>query len=207
MNMQLVQRDTLEGLAIPFGSPHRKDLQGEYFTDRTDFHWDWFPNDGRPTLYHHGMDSEMAGATIGRQISHEIKSDGVWVEVQLQKRSKWVELIRQLLDRDGLGFSSGALPQLVKTVKATGEILSWPWVELSATPTPASADARIAAMKYLADVDGSAAAAYAEYRRLEATIERTKRTEAERVILEGQRLTGIRIDPDTGLPIIPGRSS
>ena len=29
MNMQLVQRDTLEGLAIPFGSPYRKDLQGE----------------------------------------------------------------------------------------------------------------------------------------------------------------------------------
>lgn len=71
----------------------------------------------------------------------------MWVEVQLAKRSKWVELIRQLLDRDGLGFSSGALPSLVKTNKATGEILSWPWVELSATPTSASADARIMAMK------------------------------------------------------------
>lgn len=92
MTMQLVQRDTLEGLAIPFGGPNRKDLQGEYFTDRTDFHLAWFPTDGRPVLYHHGLDNEAGGETIGRQISHEVKTDGVWVEVQLQKRSKWLEM-------------------------------------------------------------------------------------------------------------------
>ena len=136
MTMQLATRDVLEGLAIPFGSPTERDLQGEWFSKRTDLHLDWFPTDGRPTLYHHDLDKDVSGETIGRQVSHEVRDDGVWVEVQLAQRSKWVELIRRLLDRDGLGFSSGALPSLVETSKDTGEILSWPWVELSTTPTP-----------------------------------------------------------------------
>ena len=209
MTMQLVRRDTLEGLAIPFGSPSRKDLQGEFFTPSTDFHYEWFPTDGRPTLYHHGLDDEVAGETIGRQVSHEVRDDGVWVEVQLAKRSKWVELIRRLLDRDGLGFSSGALPSLVKTAKS-GEILSWPWVELSTTPTPASTDARIMASKYLADADalsGYAAAmdARAQFERLEAIIRRTASDEARKAAEVGRRLASFPIDPDTGLPIIDAR--
>ncbi|MGI8657226.1 MAG: hypothetical protein ACR2K4_00460 [Candidatus Limnocylindria bacterium] len=191
-------RDVLEGLAIPFGSPSRRDLQGEYFTKQTDFHFDWYPQDGRPTLYHHGLDDEVAGETIGRQISHEVKADGVWVEVQLAKRSKWVELIRRLLDRDGLGFSSGALPSLVKTSKSTGEILSWPWVELSTTPTPASADARIMAAKYLADVDGlagqaAAAAAVAEFQRMEAAFRNATTERAVALVAEGRRLAAGRV--------------
>ena len=121
MTMQLATRDVLEGLAIPFGSPTERDLQGEWFSKRTDLHLDWFPTDGRPTLYHHDLDKDVSGETIGRQVSHEVRDDGVWVEVQLAQRSKWVELIRRLLDRDGLGFSSGALPSLVETSKDTGE--------------------------------------------------------------------------------------
>ena len=207
MSMELVQRHVLEGLAIPFGGPDRKDLQGEYFTPRTDYHLEWFPTDGRPLLFHHGMDDEVAGATIGRQTSHEVRDDGIWVETQLAKRSRWVELLRRLLDKDALGFSSGALPSLVKTAKG-GEILSWPWVELSTTPTPASADARIMASKYLAEVDGglpapvAAAAAFAEYQRLEATIRATENVQARKLREEGERLMrrriGFPIDPDIG---------
>ena len=192
MTMQLVQRDTLEGLAIPFGSPDRKDLQGEYFTPRTDFHFEWFPMDGRPTLYHHGLDSEASSEAIGRQISHEVKTDGVWVEVQLAKRSKWVEMIRRLLDQDALGFSSGALPHLVKTL-TTGEIVSWPWVELSATPTPASPDARIVAAKYFVGtptpaINPEALGAIVEYRAMEAEMARADRADAEKVRAEAEAL-------------------
>ena len=130
--------------------------------------------------------------------------------------------VGQLLDRDGLGFSSGALPQLVKTVKSTGEILSWPWVELSATPTPASADARIAAMKYLADVDAFAGRAIdparaaaardarEQYLRLEAAIEGDRLRQVRETVEQGRRLArmaGLRIDPDTGLHVIQRRSS
>ncbi len=152
MAMQLVSRNTLEGLAVPFGSPSRRDLQGEWFSKRTNLFLDWFPTDGRPTLYHHGMDGKVEAEAVGRQISHEVGEDGVWVEVQLARRNKWLELIRRLLEADGLGFSSGALPSLVQKA-ASGEILAWPWVELSLTPTPASSDARILARKYLAEVE------------------------------------------------------
>jgi hypothetical protein len=41
-SMELVTRDVLEGLAIPFGSPSKRDLQGEFFTPSTDFHYDGF---------------------------------------------------------------------------------------------------------------------------------------------------------------------
>lgn len=169
--MAQAQRDVLEGLAIPFGSPSKKDLQGEFFTPSTDYHLEWFPSDGRPVLYHHRLDEDMRTGLIGRQTSHKIDADGIWVEVQLEKRSKYLEMLRRLLDKDALGFSSGALPSPVKTAKS-GEILSWPWVELSTTPTPASADARIMASKYLADADslGSYAAALdarAQYERLD----------------------------------------
>jgi len=175
MAMQIESRDVLSGLAIPFGSPGKRDLQGEWFSKRTDLHLEWFPTDGRPVLYHHGLDDKLSGGLIGRQTSHEVDEDGLWVEVQLEKRGKYVELLRQLLDKGALGFSSGALPSLVKTDKSSGEILSWPWVELSTTPTPASADARIMASKYLADLGSNHLAAIeakAQYLRLAAATDR-----------------------------------
>lgn len=182
MTMELVAPDKIAGLAIPFGSPSNRDLQGEYFTKRTDFHWDWFPQDGRPVLYHHGTDGELAGKAIGRQISHEIDDEGVWVEVQLEKRAKYLDQIRRLLDAGALGFSSGALPYLVKTVKSTGEILSWPWVELSTTPTPAALNARIVAVKHFTmgtNLPGSVEAALnrEQYERLCRAIDRGKAAE------------------------------
>ena len=66
MTMQLATRDVLEGLAIPFGGPERRDLQGEWFSKRTDLHLEWFPADGRPVLYQHGLDEKMSGGLIGR---------------------------------------------------------------------------------------------------------------------------------------------
>jgi len=150
----------------------------------------------------------MNHGLIGRQTSHKVDADGIWVEVQLEKRSKYLELLRRLLDRDALGFSSGALPSLVKTAKS-GEILSWPWVEPSTTPTPASPDARIAS-KYLADPTDAGAAAFAEVLRLEATIRATGEDHARKLREEGERLIrrskGFPIDPDTGLHDISGWS-
>lgn len=211
MTMQIESRDVLTGLAIPFGSPERRDLQGEWFSKRTDLHLEWFPADGRPVLYHHGQDEDVNGGLIGRQTSHQVDEDGVWVEVQLERRNKYVELLRRLLEKGALGFSSGALPSLVKTLKS-GEIISWPWVELSTTPTPASLDARIAS-KYLAtlDVDAGYAAAIdarAQFERLNAMIAATDRDQAKALTEEGRRLirlagaAALPIDRDLGLPVV-----
>jgi hypothetical protein len=137
----------IEGLAVPFGGPFGgKDLDGESFGPDTDLALDWFPEEGRPVIYHHGLDEGMKTALVGRQIGREIQDAGHWVKVQLDKRNRYFEQIAQMV-RDGLlSFSSGSIPHLVATDES-GSIKSWPWVELSLTPTPANPDAAVYAVK------------------------------------------------------------
>lgn len=137
----------IEGLAIPFGGPFAgKDLDGEDFGPDTDLALEWFPEEGRPVIYHHGLDEGMKTALVGRQIAREVQEAGHWVKVQLDKRNRYFEHIAQLV-RDGkLAFSSGSLSHLVQAEK-NGHIKAWPWVELSLTPTPANPDAAVYAVK------------------------------------------------------------
>lgn len=137
----------IEGLAIPYsGSFKGRDLHGETFTKATDFALDWFPDEGRPFLYHHGLDESVKSALVGRQIEREERDIGQWVRVQLDKRSKYVDAIREMVDAGALSFSSGAMAHLVQTRK-DGTITRWPWVELSGTPTPAEPGAVVYAVK------------------------------------------------------------
>ncbi len=132
----------IEGLAIPFG----KDLDGEDFGPDTDLALDWFPDEGRPFLYHHALDPEIKTAVIGRQTERWQDDAGHWVRIQLDKRSKYLDRVRELVSAGGLGFSSGAMGHLVQTRK-DGHIERWPWVELSGTPTPAHPGAALYAVK------------------------------------------------------------
>lgn len=129
----------IEGLAIPFGGPFGKgkDFDGEDFGPDTDIAADWFPSEGRPVLYHHGLDDALKTALVGRQIEREQVDAGHWVKVQLDKRNRYFERIAQMVSDEALSFSSGAIPHLVKARK-DGHIERWPWVELSLTPTPAN---------------------------------------------------------------------
>lgn len=128
----------IRGLALPFGGPFpgNKDIHGEAFGPETDLCLDWFPQ-GRPILFHHGLDGAVKTAVVGRQTDVETDDEGVWVKAQLDKRSRYYSRVKQLIDAAALGFSSGAMPHLVKTRK-DGQIERWPWVELSLTPTEAN---------------------------------------------------------------------
>lgn len=139
----------IEGLAIPYGGPAYlggKDFHKEKFTAETDLALDWFPNEGRPFLFGHGLDPEIKATVVGRQIERTAMEVGHWVRVQLDKRSKYLAHIQALVAEGALSFSSGAVPHLVK-VDGNGHIKSWPWVELSGTPTPANPDAAAYAVK------------------------------------------------------------
>ncbi len=136
----------IRGLAIPFGGPIAgKDIDGEAFSRETDLCLDWFPN-GRPLLYHHGLDGAVKTAVIGRQTEVEIDDEGAWVKAELDKRSRWYSRVKQLIDEGATGFSSGAMAHLVRTRK-DGQIMSWPWVELTLTPTNANPAATVYAIK------------------------------------------------------------
>lgn len=124
----------LEGLAIPFGG---RDAEGQSFGPETDLMPDWFPNEGRPGLYQHGLDPTIKTGVVGRQVERELRDKGWWVRVQLDRYSQWRKAILELAERGVLFFSSGAVPHLVK-VASDGRIKIWPWVELSMTTTPMS---------------------------------------------------------------------
>lgn len=129
-------RDTIAGLAIPFGAPDDRDLDGEYFTVKTDLAMDWFPEGGRPVLYDHGLDDEMRTIKIGQQTDYEVRDEGVWAESQLGRNVRYRKAIDKLIAEGALGYSSGAVPHLTQKSRS-GEITRWPWVELSVTPIPA----------------------------------------------------------------------
>lgn len=126
--------DRIGGYLALWGSPEAKDLQGDYFTPDTNFELDW--SDRRPVLYHHGLDGEMQTTAVG--VMDVIKADaiGLWAEAQLTKRNRYIAQVKQLVAKGALAWSSGSLPHLVKRAK-DGQLLRWPIVEGSLTPTPA----------------------------------------------------------------------
>ena len=145
----------VEGWGMPFFGPFEgedgvgRDFDGEYFSPRTDFLFDWFKGE-RPLLYQHTWDKSIGTDRLGGVVDFEKRKEGVWVTAQLDLRSKWYEAVRELVGKDGLSFSSGAYPTGVQVDQKSGEILRWPWVEETMTPTPANPYASISAMKAMA---------------------------------------------------------
>ena len=137
------------GYLVTWGDEARKDLQGEYFTPETDLGLDWYPR--RPALYHHGLDGTLKGTMIGQIDTLRADDTGVWAEAQLDMHNRYARAVLEMVNRGALGWSSGSLPQLVSVAKS-GEILRWPIVEGSLTPTPAEPrQPSIVPVKHLAD--------------------------------------------------------
>lgn len=134
--------------AIPFGGPLKgdSDLQGERFTPATDVKADWFEQ--RPVLFQHGMDETLKDSVVGVQGPLSLEEDGWWAEMWLDKSNEYWELVNRLLASGKMYGSSGALAHLVK-IAANGDILVWPHIEQTLTPTPANPYARITAARAL----------------------------------------------------------
>ena len=139
--------DVIEGPGIPYGGPHQgKDLSGEFFTKKTELCLDWFNE--RPLLFHHGLDEDAQTTVVGRVKSWQVKGNvGLWTQAQLDRSNAYFDAIKDLVKKGKLFFSSGAMPHLVETNKSTGEIIRWPWVELSLTPTPCNLYATVDQVK------------------------------------------------------------
>ena len=128
---------TIGGLAIPFGGPFDgRDFDGETFTAKTNFALDWFPR-GRPLLYQHGRDSALGQEVLGRQLKATVTERGIWATAQLNLAHEYAQEVLALLGEERLGFSSGAMANLV-AVDAQKRVTNWPWIELSLTPVPAN---------------------------------------------------------------------
>ena len=137
-------------LAIPFGGPFAggKDLDGEYFSPRTDIKADWFPT--RPVLWQHGKDVSLKDVVMGTEDDLEKKDDGWWATMWLDRSARYWSQVSALLAAGKVYGSSGALGHLVQKAK-DGEILTWPHIEQTLTPTPANPFARVVPAKAVAD--------------------------------------------------------
>lgn len=120
-----------------WGNPAMKDLSGEYFTPNTEEMTAVFDAVGAvPAIYHHAMDETMKSTVIGLVDRMEKDDVGLWVEAQIREHDYYKRYITPLVDQRVLGWSSGALPGARRVSKSTGEILRWPVVEASMTPSP-----------------------------------------------------------------------
>ena len=138
-------------LAIPFGGPKDgKDLDGEYFSPRTDIKASWFNE--RPVLWHHGMDGTLKDQAneetdaIGTEGELEKHKDGWWAEMWLDRSHRYWAQVTSLLRAGKVYGSSGALGHVVRKAH-DGEILVWPHIEQTLTPTPANPFARVVPVK------------------------------------------------------------
>ena len=137
---------TIGGLAIPYGGPNAgKDLHGEFFSSETDFALNWFTQ--RPILLDHGLGKKLGPELLGLQTKAEVTEAGVWAEGILDRSHRYWNVMKELVNKGALQFSSSAIPHLI-IKETTGHIKRWPWAELSLTPEPANPLA-IAAMKSL----------------------------------------------------------
>jgi len=165
------------GFVVKFTDSDRRDLSGEYFDRHTDFMLGVYPIKGIRALYDHGLDPSVGAIPIGDIVDVQIKTEGIWAAFnldfatnlklyltdleaaddwkaqQLSKAQRYQDMIRELLDRGALGWSSGAHPQSVR-VASTGHIERWPIWEASATTQPAMPlDTRIQRVKVKAKAD------------------------------------------------------
>ena len=130
----------VKGYLVRFGDSKSADLEGDYFTQSTDY---GFPMESGKRVplnvyYHHGMDQMVGKKSIG---TGYIKMDetGLWYEAQLDLADEYGSMIAKLCKPGKMGFSSGAAAHLVerKSMGGAAEITRWPIAEASITPTPA----------------------------------------------------------------------
>lgn len=125
------------GYMMLWGNENNKDLDGEFFTPKTEELTTIFEAMGKlPYLYNHATDKQVKSAVVGYIDVLKPDETGLWYEAQLDQNNQYVAAIQKLVAQRALGTSSGTLPGARKVAK-NGEILRWATVEGSATPTPA----------------------------------------------------------------------
>jgi hypothetical protein len=119
-----------------WGDEKRKDLSGEFFTPKTLELKSIFEQVGvLPFFYNHATDGAVKSEMLGTVDILSEDELGLWYEAQLRKNSQYRMAFQKLIDAKALGTSGGCLPG-ARQVAKNGEILRWPIMEVSATPTP-----------------------------------------------------------------------
>jgi 2'-5' RNA ligase len=132
---------TVGAYGILWGDPSRRDLVGDYFTKST------FLGArgglGVDTMLHHGipLSSELkayATELLPPTVKAEDDDTGRFIATILDLRNQYQKKVFKGIEEEAFAWSSGANPRGVRRANnvKTGEILQWPIMEFSFTPTP-----------------------------------------------------------------------
>jgi len=133
-------------LAIPFGGPIPKanaprgvDLDGEWFSERTDIYGPYKAlrqNRERPVDFMHGVDKTLTNTIVGKAVlDEEPEEDGWWADLWLKAQEKRLALVKSLAERGAQLFGSSQATWK-KADPDTGEITEWPYYIQTIAPTP-----------------------------------------------------------------------
>lgn len=157
--------DSFRLLAIPFGgpipspaNPRGVDLDGEFFSERTDIKSAWFNE--RPTDWHHGADVTLGRTVIGKAVNLSMEEDGWWVDVWLRHGEKRLDLIRRLAERGAQIFGSSESAQGLTKKATTGEILVWPYIRQTLSTSPQNTHSVLRPLKAMLEEDITPSAAF-----------------------------------------------
>jgi len=135
----------LRFLGVGYGDKNNKDLDGEFFTEKTDFSDDFIPTIG--LNYDHlpyWSDNPFASRTLKSKLLGSAKfvestEEGRWYEAEVAKAESYQAYIAMLAEKGYLGASTQAMPGSV-TVLATGEIVDWAETGMALTVRPSNRD-------------------------------------------------------------------
>ncbi|WVL99676.1 hypothetical protein [Salinibacter phage 4_17] len=129
------------GYGILFTGPDDPDLDGQFFTEESDFWLAGRKDAAAWAIYGHGMDEVMGVKRLSpTPWKAEVDEAGVWMEGQLEIADKYDEMLVEKGIKPGkMGLSTGVPPHLVRTEQKGGaeHIKTWPFAEVSITPQPA----------------------------------------------------------------------
>lgn len=170
--VKLYEDGTVEGYLVQFGRPEEADFDGDYFTTETDFDVDWGEG-GKSTVYfNHGLDPLVGKSKLcgGQKAVLTLKNEGVWIEAKLKEGERYDEMVKRLMQKRRVGWSSGVPAHLVEKEAREGAHWVKKWslgTDASLTHTP-NDWRNVATLKSLAEVlealpeDGDARAVSAD---------------------------------------------
>lgn len=134
MKVKALDDMVLEVLGMPYGGPFDgRDADGQYFSPRTNRREEFFPEP--VAVYYHGYREDGRGPDgepkyVGRTVSSEERSDGVWYRILLDQTSALARRLWEAAREGMLRASSGSVNHLVR-VDEDGHIREWPVAEIS----------------------------------------------------------------------------
>lgn len=146
---EILARPSFRLLLVPFGGPIPRagaprgvDLDGEFFSEKTDVGRGLF--DSIPLRFFHGRDRMLGSTRLGTAVLDQKASrDGWWALCHWVKDEPAVDLIRALGQRTPLFGSSQPLGESRKT--SAGEITQWHVAEATLGPAVQNLYARLEA--------------------------------------------------------------